>query len=400
MGSIAVEQVAWDGSVVRAPDARLSERKRNELFLEALPGARSVYYDGQRAIHFRDQLLFKRQITHLGRPWPEFKKRIQIPNAWVNAHDCARNDGFVPRFVGIYYWDGVTIFVDFDPRKYVLREVNNSAAHVSTNDLYQAQMFGVFARRDRNGNSITSVRADLFADYLTGDLPGRDPRVEVFSRFNDEFLNDERIESLDAIQEMYAADWPDTFQAEWPGFYLEYRLADFVQRQNLTGFVEYQKVKGRGEFDYDLVFRDGHHVDFFGDLKASDLLRSDSPGNDAAALARCVDLHDRFWYVVYEHQTWHSRDNRDVATVKWNEWKRSVGRVSSGGFSRFSYAGKFKEAVRFEKMFILELNEANFHVALGDFNQGRQPSGAERALKVMIKKRNIENFLIYSGGVR
>ena len=33
---------------------------------------------------------------------------------------------------------------------------------------------------------------------------------------------------------------------------------------------------------------------------------------------------------------------------------------------------------------------------LGDFAQGKQPDGADRALKVMIKKKNIDNFLIYS----
>ena len=47
-------------------------------------------------------------------------------------------------------------------------------------------------------------------------------------------------------------------------------------------------------------------------------------------------------------------------------------------------------------MMILEVNEANFHVVLGGFAQGKQQSGAARALKVMINKRNIDNFLIYS----
>jgi hypothetical protein len=47
-------------------------------------------------------------------------------------------------------------------------------------------------------------------------------------------------------------------------------------------------------------------------------------------------------------------------------------------------------------MWILELNQANASLVLGDFKQGRQPNGASRALKVMIKKRNIDNFLIYS----
>jgi hypothetical protein len=47
-------------------------------------------------------------------------------------------------------------------------------------------------------------------------------------------------------------------------------------------------------------------------------------------------------------------------------------------------------------MVILEVNDANVHLVLRDFNQGRQPGGASRALKVMIDKRNLDNFLIHS----
>lgn len=50
-------------------------------------------------------------------------------------------------------------------------------------------------------------------------------------------------------------------------------------------------------------------------------------------------------------------------------------------------------------MMVLEVNEANFGVVLGDFKQGKQPDGAARARKVMIKKKNIDNFLIYSESI-
>lgn len=45
-------------------------------------------------------------------------------------------------------------------------------------------------------------------------------------------------------------------------------------------------------------------------------------------------------------------------------------------------------------MLVLEVNQTNFRVVLGDFAQGKEPDGAARALKVMIKKKNIDNFLI------
>ena len=46
-------------------------------------------------------------------------------------------------------------------------------------------------------------------------------------------------------------------------------------------------------------------------------------------------------------------------------------------------------------MFVLELNTANFDVVLRTFAQGRQPDGSARALKVMINKKVIDNFLVY-----
>lgn len=396
MGTELVDQIGPDGELIQAVDTKLSETRKNQLLLGALPGARVETYAGERVVRFGDQLLLKKQVTHLGRPWPGFKKRIQIPRKWIDVERQASADGLRVRFIGIYHFGAVTIFVDFDPTTYVTRKANNSAAHVSTNDLFQAQTSGQFSRVDRNQNLLTSVRADEFAHYLVDGYQPRHPRIAVFQRLNSEFLGRERIEALDAVKAMHAAGWPDTFQAEWPGFFLEYRFDHFLRSQKLNHLVEYQKAKGKGRFDYDIVFRKEGDIAFYGDLKASNITKHESPGNDAEDIRRCVEQFGRFWYVIYEHETTHAKDNADRATIAWNEWKRSVGFQARNAFNPLSYATKFKESVRFVKMSILEVNPANFNVVLGDFNQGQQPGGAARALKVMIKKRNVDNFLIYS----
>ena len=398
MGSVAVDQIGPGGELVEAVDTKLSNRQKNELLLDALPDARIETYAGERVVRFRDQVILKKQITHLGIPWPGFKKRIQIPKRWLGVERQASADGLTTRFVGIYHFDPVTVFVDFDPKTYVRRKANNSAAHVATNDLYQAQLLGQFSRVDRNGNRLTSVRADQFAQYLREGYGPSDPRIDVFRSFNAEFLNAGRLEALGAIQAMHAAAWPDSFQGEWPGFYLEFRLDGFLRDRELTNLVEYQKVKGQGHFDYDLAFREAGAIDYYGDLKASDVEKRESPGNDAEDIYRCVSQFGRFWYVIYEHETRHARDNGDRATIAWNRWKHSVGYRARKGYSELSYAQRFKESVRFVRMLILEVNPANFHTVLGDFAQGRQPDGSARALKVMIKKANIDNFLIYTEG--
>jgi hypothetical protein len=391
-----VDQIGLDGRLLTGPDTQLSKREKNALLLGALPGAYAERFAGVDAVRYQDQVLFMKQVTYLGNTWPVFKKRIQIPKKWIDAHQHALAEGLTPRFVGIYRHEDVTIFVDFDPSTYVRRKANNSAAHVSTNDLYQAQTLGAFSREDRNGNRITSVPSDQLADYLSGHTRTVPPRVEAFSRFNSEFLSHDRTEALDAIREMYDASWPDRFQGEWAGFYLEFRLDRFLRENRLAPDIEFQRTKTKGAFDYDLVFRDHDRIDHYGDLKASNITALVSPGNDAADIRRCVETFGRFWYVIYEHETWHGHQDGDRPTIAWNEWKRSVGYANSKGFDPLSYARRFKAAVRYSKMSILEVNEANFGLVLGDFHQGKQPDGAARALKVMITKKNIENFLIYS----
>jgi hypothetical protein len=200
---------------------------------------------------------------------------------------------------------------------------------------------------------------------------------------------------------MHAGRWPDRFQNEWAGFYVEYRLSRYLVEHHLIDLVRVQKEKRRGEFDYDLRFlRDGV-LEHYGDLKASSVAVKDSPGNDAASFFRCLAETGRFWYVIYEHETWHGRDSGNTSTIAWNDWRRSVGHVGrSKVYDPLSYAGRFKEAVRFVSVKVLEVNQANVSSVLGDFQEGfRQPDGSPRKGKVMIKKKDIDNFLIYTKSI-
>lgn len=400
MGSVVVDQIAPNGDLISDVDTTLSEHEKNDLLLSVLPGATAETYAGARVVRFRDQVILKAQVTHLGYPWPAYKKRIQIPKSWLEVERQATRDGLATRFVGIYRYRDVTVFVDFDPRTYIQRSANNSAAHVATNDLYQAQTVGVFERVDRNGNRLVSVRSDRFADYLRGVVDTTHPSVDVFRRFNEDFLAGAWLRGLDAVKEMHAAHWPDRFQNEWAGFYLEYRFDRFVRTEHLTHIVQFQKVKQPGRYDYDLVFPNDSndaHIDFYGDLKASSTTTTEAIGNDSADLDRCLEEFGRFWYVIYEHDTVHGKTNGDVATIEWNEWRRSVGHVQGREYSPLSYATKYKEAVRFVRMVVLEVNRANAALVLGDYRQGRQQSGEARNLKVKILKKHIDNFLVFSG---
>src|SRR5690606_28969271 len=120
------------------------------------------------------------------------------------------------------------------------------------------------------------------------------PHLEVFTRFNPTFLTGERHLALPSVKQMHAARWPDAFQGEWPGFYLEYRFQAFLTTNRLTDRVRYVKEKRPGEFDYDLAFEEAGTLRHYGDLKASDHERHEAPGNDAAAIYKCVNRFGKF----------------------------------------------------------------------------------------------------------
>lgn len=401
MGNVIVDQIGPDGGLVGDTDTTLSPTARAELLLAALPGATVDRYAGLSVVRFKNQVILSKQVTYLGIPWETFKKRIQIPRTWLEAHEQAEADGLIPRFIGVYHYGITTVFVDFDPSTYVTRKANNSAAHVSTNDLFQAQTLGQFSREDKNGNRLTSVRSDELASYLLTGYEERNPHAEVIERFSECLLDGSRVDALDAVREMHDADWPDKFQNEWAGFYLEYRLSRFLAQHRLGHLVAVQKEKRRGAFDYDLQFLRGGVVEHYGDLKASSASVAESPGNDAEDFFRCLEEYGRFWYVVFEHETWHGRDHGHASTIAWNEWRRSVGHVGRrGDFDPMSYSTRFKEAVRFVGVKVLEVNLANVHTVLGEFQKDfRQPDGKPRRSKVMIKKKHIDNFLIYSRSI-
>lgn len=402
MGTVNVDQIAADGTLIRDVDTKLREIEKDELLLAALPGATVEAYSGVRVVRYQDQILFRAQVHHLGFPWAEFKKRIQIPNRWVAAHQEALDEGLRPRFIGIYRYGDVTIFVDFDPTTYVERKINNSSAHLATNDLFQAQTLGQFSREDKNGNRLTSVRADEFASYLAAGFEEQNPHIEILDRFSEVFLDGERVDGLSTVQTMYAAGWPDTFHGEWAGFYVEFRLSRYLVDNELTHLMIVQKQKLKGEFDYDLGLLQDGRVEHYGDLKASNVRASTSPGNDAANFYRCLEEYGRFWYVIFEHETWHGKDEDDLPTIAWNEWKQSVGYFERAKkpYDRLSYKTRYKSAVRFVGVKVLEVNRANAHIVLGDFQKGLpQPDGTPRNEKVMIKKRDIDNFLIYTKSI-
>ena len=108
-----------------------------------------------------------------------------------------------------------------------------------------------------------------------------------------------------------------------------------------------------------------------------------------------VNLYDKFWYVIYEHDTQKDNENNNYADVrKYNAYLRKTDKKFKDK-DDLSYAKKLKTKVKFVKMTILELNRINYSEALTVFNQGHQPDGSARNPKFMIKKKDMDKYSVF-----
>lgn len=403
------EQITLDKSLVVAQDQPLSEKKLQECLINVLgknkckilkvPPRKWVleYIDNGKVYH-----LLVRTCTYLGNPHPIYKKRVQLPlwfNEYVNTIN--KQDTKIDiRYIGVYHYgdehhgDNV-IFVDFKKDTYLSKKGHNSSAHIYTNDLFQAMTYGVFTKEDYFGNNISTIRRDKFQSYLTNKITEKNSLFDLFRKFNCGFTFGHWLKALDAIKEMHDNEWHQWRQAEWAGWFLEYRFNKFTVDNNVTNQMRYvgSSLKREGDLDFDIRFDE---EDFYGDLKASDISKDETPANDQENFIECIYNHEKFWYIVYEHETLKDSEVTGYEATKGrNHYIKSVD--PSYNKDEMSYSKRMKNSVKFVKMSIIELNRVNFRKALMDFNQGRQADGSARKPKFNINKKVLENdnFVVF-----
>lgn len=398
------EQIRSDFGLEIANDQVIRTQKKQRLVLSYYLGEKKCSVEkifNKRVFVYTDNgqkiILLHKAISYLGNPHPIFKKRIQMPSWWADF--CYIVAGQKPeydiRFIGIYHYKGNVIFAELKKETYLQHSIHNSSAHIYTNDLYQAVRNGVFHREDQYGNHIYSVRAKDFASYLRGENNGDNELFELFSKFNNGFSFGQWLYAVDKIKEMHGDKWRHWQQAEWAGWFLEYKFNKFTIENNTLPLMKYvgTDYKGHKEdvFDFDIWF---NRDQFYGDLKASDIHKSSAPGNDKSTFVECINKYNRFWYVIYEHETIKdSEDTNYKATIERNRYIRSV--LPNYTKDDMSYHERMKNSVRFMKMSILELNNVTFSDVLSDFNQGKQPDGKSRQAKFLIKKKDMDRFVVY-----
>lgn len=403
------EQITLDKNLVIAQDQPLSDKEQQECLINALGASncRLVRVPPRKwALEFRKDgkiiQLLVRTCTYLGNPHPIFKKRVQLPtwfNEYTNQMKEERPDVDI-RYIGMYHYGDEfhgenIVFIDFHKDTYLLKKGHNSSAHVYTNDLFQAMTYGVFTKEDQFGNTITVLRQDKMFDYLVGKRHPATNLFDLFRLFNSGFTFGRWLKALDVIKEMYENEWSQWRQTEWAGWFLEYKFNRFTIEEHLTNQMRYvgSSMKRDGDLDFDVRFDE---ADFYGDLKASDITKKETPGNDQQNLMDCIYRYGKFWYIIYEHETIKDSEENDYeATRARNRFIKSVDPKYSK--DDLSYKTRMKNQVKFVKMSIIELNRVNFRGALKDFHQGHQPDGSPRALKFNINKDvlNNDNYVVF-----
>lgn len=387
------EQLTADKSLHTAKDQPLTSK---EIFncLEIVLGADNCVrerIEGRTVIKYtfgeKTFILLAKAVTYLGNPHPIFKKRIQLPD-WYQDFALQHTDYDI-RFLGVYHYEGNIVFVDFQKETYLQHGLHNSSAHVYVNDLYQGMTFGKFEKQDRLGNNLVVIRYDKLKDYLDGKIVISDNLFELFKRFNCGYPFGKWLYALDVIKEMHENSWKQWRQAEWAGWFLEYKFNQFAVENHTERQMRYigSENKGKNAFDFDIKFEED---DFYGDLKASDISKRETPGNDQKTLMDCIYRYDKFWYVIYEHKTIKDSESTDYeATKSRNRYIKEVD--SSYQKDEMSYHERMKHSVNFVKMSIVELNRINYGRILTAFNQGHQPDGSMRNPKFNINKKVLDN---------
>ena len=132
-------------------------------FREALGNIESVKYGTHRVYKYthnnQDTYFLTGAITWLNKPHPLFKKRLQLKDWYRDFYDeYIHKENTDVRIVGVYRYDEMHIFVEFNIEDYLGNRLNSSSAHVYSNDLYQALKNEFFRKKDRNGNTITTIK--------------------------------------------------------------------------------------------------------------------------------------------------------------------------------------------------------------------------------------------------
>lgn len=431
-----VEQVDSEGIIVMDYDTSLSKSAIYKRLLEYFPkinkSATGMIIGEYEAKVYSIRI---KNITYLGNPHPEYKKRIQIPNDLQEFYRESLRINAKPLLLGIYSYQNNTVFCDFNIEDYVNKKAHNSSAHIYTSDLAAATQDSYFQKVDYFGNRITAFSpncVDVFlnevfvqedeisvVDEKEGKIAveytyigksdekytiekyfhsnGMDKVIKQYvkSAFPDllikyivDFFWQEKRDwnGIACYTRMIEANYRNKYQPEWPGFFLEFEFENYLLTNKLDNQIKYAQDKKNGGIDLDLIFP---QINAYGDLKAHSSSSRGIQGNDLKTVKDVISsdkYYQHIYYIVCEHSTKKDSEFDYVVTEFWNK--------QQGKDNLRSYAKRMKYAVHLKKMYILDINQDNMQY-LSVFKQGVNSNGKPREPKIMIEQDNMKYFTIF-----
>ncbi len=382
--NIKVEQI-YNGKVVEDYGEILSKSELQYIIKSFFPSLKlqnNYLYGNHRG---KDYCLFFKNVSYLGNPHPIFKKRIQLPLSFKSIYEKNKINNIETLVIGVYKYKDNILFCDFNTNTYINRKSHNSSAHVYTIDLMNGERNGIFTKRDIRGNEITVFNPVNTINYLDKKLLDKEnTTIEIFDTF-DEFFNHMSKEwfGLEVYADMIENNYRNKFQPEWPGFYLEYKLEQYLENTNKGGIITFYQDRTNGGIDLDLRFP---KLGFFGDLKMHSINSGGIQGNDYETIMKLLEKQS-VYYIVANHETEKDKDHNNIVTKYWNKLQNKT--------SLFSYSDKMKYSIKMKSYYVLELNKYNKKY-IDVYKQGKNSDGSTRKPKICISMKNINNFLVHT----
>lgn len=394
-----IDQIISDGSVICiGSDQKFTVAEIEGLLADCFPGAKKL--NKRICLHAIDKegkgvCFYPRNINHLGGDWGPEKKRIQIGEDFPGIYAENLKNGIETVLLGVYHYypngkDGVVLFVCFSSNTYASRNTHNSAAHVHTIDLQNAQKNGVYRRLDKSGNEILVLDRVNFVKHINS-IRGREEVAvvkkdrEVLDYLGTMFDAMPRyLKGIDCFNEMMEAkDTTRMNQGAWEGWYYEFFVERYL-REHPTDNIIWWSKKGDGQLDFDLRFQ--YEEWFYGDMK-SDARKKDVQGN----LKESIDLlvlekGGRLWYVALDFTPEKDSDHGYV-TTRW--WNRRLGKLDN----LMSYCKRMKYAIQIHRLDIYEITRST--IPYLDIYLPSPCDGKERRPKYKIPNKMKEFLRIY-----
>ncbi len=424
-GNRKVEQVRADGSIVEDYDTSLSQSEIAQVLERTFPDLRKAhaplpFFLGEyQGVPFAIRC---KNVTYLGHPHPFYKKRIQIADDLPEFYAAAKNLGCKPLLLGIYTYGSNTLFASFGIETYVNKAAHNSSAHLYSGDLAAAAEEGFFEKVDFFGNTVTLFRPDTVGvfleecvakpdgqpfSYAFGESPaaienaGRIKRpapeesapvsasplaASILPNIRRFFAQEaKRWYGIDCYKEMIEAGYKNRFQAEWVGFFLEYRFETYIEEHGLSDVFRYHQDKSAGGIDLDLFFP---QIGAYGDLKAHSEDSRGIQGNDWDTVFSVIGRgrpKDHIYYIVCEHSTEKDSLYQYEVTRFWNSAREKT--------DLMSYHQRMKHNVTLKRAYVLDIHSGNCdHLKM--FRQGINSNGRPRPPKIMIEREDLQYFMI------